>query len=241
MSEFMEPGVRVLPAIPLRGVTVLPDMVRHFDVSREKSMRAVEDAMLHDEIVFLVTQRSIKTAEPTLDDLYEIGTIARIKQVVRLRQGRIRVLAEGIERAELLDFDNTGDFIRAEVACFERPENLPDEMHTEAMRRELKELFSAYAVNGTNFSNELVVQILEIEDLEKLVDQICINLPLDYTRQQRLLNAAELADRYDVLCGMLANEAEIQKIRAELQAKVKERIDKNQKEYILRAQLKEIR
>nr|WP_242828891.1 endopeptidase La [[Eubacterium] cellulosolvens] len=241
MRESMEPVVRVLPTIPLRGVAVLPDMVRHFDISREKSMRAVETAMLHDEIVFLVTQRDVKVLEPTMDDLYKIGTIARIKQVVRLRQGRIRVLAEGLERAELLDFDNSGEYIRSEVGTFAMPQDVPDDIHQEAMLRELKEIFSAYAMTGSKVSNELVVQILEINNLEKLVDQICINLPLDYTRQQRLLTAVDLSDRFDVLCGMLANEAEIQKIRAELQAKVKERIDKNQKDYILREQLREIR
>ena len=241
MRESMEPVVRVLPTIPLRGVAVLPDMVRHFDISREKSMRAVETAMLHDEIVFLVTQRDVKVLEPTMDDLYKIGTIARIKQVVRLRQGRIRVLAEGLERAELLDFDNSGEYIRSEVGTFSIPQDVPDEIHQEAMLRELKEIFSAYAMTGSKVSNELVVQILEISSLEKLVDQICINLPLDYRRQQRLLTAVDLSDRYDVLCGMLANEAEIQKIRSELQTKVKERIDKNQKDYILREQLREIR
>ena len=238
MSEL----IRILPAIALRGTTILPDMIVHFDVSRSRSVKAVEAAMLQEQKVFLVTQKDPDTEVPGLLDVYKIGTVATVKQVVKLPKGVVRILVEGEERAELLGFEPNDQWLEAEIEGFGHLEEKPlTENEEEAMIRNLRELFSAYCRSGQKISQELAIQIMENESLERLVDQIAINLPLDYEQRQKLLEAVALRERYDVLCTMLANEVEIMEIRIELQNKIKERIDKNQKEYILREQLRIIR
>ena len=232
----------MLPAVALRGTTILPDMIVHFDVSRVRSVKAIEEAMLHDQKVFLITQKDIDVEEPTQADLYKIGTVAVIKQVVKLPKGMLRVLVEGLERAELLGFEPREDMLEAEVVTFdkENADPLSDNVK-EAMLRNLKEIFGIYCQESQKISRELMMQILEIEDVEKLVDQISINLPVPYEERQKLLEAVELKERFETLSVMLNNEVEILKIRLEFQNQVKARIDKGQKEYILREQLKLIR
>ena len=234
--------IRVMPAVALRGTVILPDMIVHFDVSRKKSVKAVEEAMLQDQKIFLVAQRDPDTEDPGAEDVYKIGTIATIKQVVKLPKGVLRILVEGEERAELIGFEPLESYLRAEVVGFEPggAEELPDTVR-EAMVRTIRELFAAYCKENQRVSKELVGQLLELEDVEKLVDQICINLPVGYEQRQKLLEAVNLSDRYELLGVMLGNEIEIMRVRTELQNRIKERIDKNQKEYILREQLKVIR
>ena len=231
MSEL----IRILPAIALRGTTILPDMIVHFDISRSRSIKAVEEAMLHDQKVFLVTQKDPDTEVPGLLDVYKIGTVATVKQVVKLPKGVLRILVEGEKRAELLGFEPNDEWLEAEIEGFDHLEEKPlTENEQEAMSRNLKELFTIYCRSGQKISQELAVQIMENESLERLVDQIAINLPIDYEQRQKLLEAVALTERYELLCTILANEVEIMEIRLELQSRIKERIDKNQKEYILR-------
>ena len=232
----------MLPAIALRGTTILPDMIVHFDISRVKSVKAVEEAMLHDQRIFLVTQKDVETEDPAQDDVYKIGTVAEIKQVVKLPKGLLRVLVEGLERAELLGFEPREDMLEAEVVTFDGSEEEHLTQNTkEAMLRNLKEMFAVYCQESQKISRELMMQILEFEDVEKLVDQIAINIPISYEQRQKLLEAVQLQERYETLSVILGNEVEILRIRAELQGQVKARIDKNQKEYILREQMKLIR
>lgn len=238
MSEL----IRILPAIALRGTTILPDMIVHFDISRSRSIKAVEEAMLHDQKVFLVTQKDPDTEVPGLLDVYKIGTVATVKQVVKLPKGVLRILVEGEKRAELLGFEPNDEWLEAEIEGFDHLEEKPlTENEQEAMSRNLKELFTIYCRSGQKISQELAVQIMENESLERLVDQIAINLPIDYEQRQKLLEAVALTERHELLCTILANEVEIMEIRLELQSRIKERIDKNQKEYILREQLRLIR
>ena len=238
MSEL----IRILPAIALRGTTILPDMIVHFDISRSRSIKAVEEAMLHDQKVFLVTQKDPDTEVPGLLDVYKIGTVATVKQVEKLPKGVLRVLVEGENRAELLGLGPNAAWREAEIEGFDHLEEKPlTENEQEAMSRNLKELFTIYCRSGQKISQELAVQIMENESLERLVDQIAINLPIDYEQRQKLLEAVALTERYELLCTILANEVEIMEIRLELQSRIKERIDKNQKEYILREQLRLIR
>ena len=234
--------IKVLPAIALRGTTILPDMIVHFDISRDKSVRAVEEAMLRDQNIFLITQKDPSVEEPGVLDLYKVGTIAKIKQVVKLPKHVLRILVEGLERAELLGFVNDDAFLETEVACYEKSESIPvSDNAKEAMLRNLKEIFLTFCQENQKISGELATQILEMEDMEKMVDQIAINLPLPYEQRQKLLEAVTLAERYELLGILMTNEIEIMQIRGELQGKIKERIDKNQREYILREQLKLIR
>lgn len=237
----MSDMIQHLPAIALRGTTILPDMIVHFDVSREKSIKAIEKAMVQDQRVFLITQRDPQTEEPSQKDLYTVGTIGEIKQLVKNRKNMVQVLVEGKQRAELVRFDSEDVYLEAEVALFEEEEISLDENVKEAMLRGIKELFVRYCNENTKMSKDLAGQILEIEKIEKVIDQIAVNLPMKYEDKQKILEAASLEDRYETLGMILSNEIEIMQIRIDLSNKVKERVDKNQREYILREQMKVIR
>lgn len=234
--------IETIPAIALRGTTILPGMIIHFDVSRQRSIKAIEAAMLKDQKIFLVSQKDPDVETPGLLDLYQIGTIAYIKQVVKLPQNLIRVLVEGIERAELLSIEKEQPYLEFEIAHFAEEGDLPIADNVKkAMCRSLKELFQSYCSENGKISRELVSQILNIEDVEQLVDQICVHLPIRYQDKQRLLEAVTLSERYELLGVILSNEIQIIQITHDLQKKVKERVDKNQREYILREQLNLIR
>lgn len=237
----MTNSTNVLPAIALRGTTILPEMIVHFDVSRERSTKAIEAAMLHDQKIFLVTQIDPEVEVPGMADLYRIGTVAYVKQVVKLPNHLIRVLVEGTERAELLGFQQEFPYIKSEVSVFEKESAVLPEHVQEAMHRGLKGLFHRYATESGKISKDLVAQILNIEDVEELVDQIAVNLPLSYQNKQKILEAISIEDRYEVLGAIISSEIDIMQIGKDLQKKVKARIDKNQREYILREQLKLIR
>ena len=231
----------VLPAIALRGTTILPGMIVHFDVSRERSVKAIEAAMLHDQKIFLVTQIDPEVESPDLAGVYHVGTIAYIKQVVKLPQNLLRVLVEGTGRATLVKIEQEFPFIRSEITPVDEEEMQMPEPVMEAMHRSLKELFHRYCMENGKVSKELVAQILNIDNVEELVEQIAVNIPLSYQNKQKILEALTLEERYEVLGAILGNEIEIMQIGRDLQKKVKARIDKNQREYILREQLKLIR
>ena len=231
----------VLPAIALRGTTILPGMIDQIDVSRERSVKAIEAAMLHDQKIFLVTQIDPEVESPDLAGVYHVGTIAYIKQVVKLPQNLLRVLVEGTGRATLVKFEQEFPFIRSEITPVDEEEMQMPEPVMEAMHRSLKELFHRYCMENGKVSKELVAQILNIDNVEELVEQIAVNIPLSYQNKQKILEALTLEERYEVLGAILGNEIEIMQIGRDLQKKVKARIDKNQREYILREQLKLIR
>lgn len=231
-----------LPAIALRGTTILPDMIVHFDVSREKSIQAIEKAMMQDQRVLLITQKDPAVEDPGQEDLYKIGTVAEIKQLVKLPKNIVRVLVEGMERAELIRFTESEYYLNAEAATFDEEElRQVDESVEEAMLRGIKEIFVKYCSVNPKMSKELAGQILELDDVSKVIDQISIHLPMKYEDRQSVLEAVSLEARYEELGIILTNEIEVLEISAELQSKVKERVDKNQREYILREQLKLIR
>ena len=216
----------VLPAIALRGTTILPGMIVHFDVSRERSVKAIEAAMLHDQKIFLVTQIDPEVESPDLAGVYHVGTIAYIKQVVKLPQNLLRVLVEGTGRATLVKFEQEFPFIRSEITPVDEEEMQMPEPVMEAMHRSLKELFHRYCMENGKVSKELVAQILNIDNVEELVEQIAVNIPLSYQNKQKILEALTLEERYEVLGAILGNEIEIMQIGRDLQKKVKARIDK---------------
>ena len=225
----------------LRATTILPDMIVHFDINRSKSVRAMEEAVQEEQDIFLVTQLDPQVEDPGADQLYAMGCIARVKQIVKLPKGMMRILVEGLERAELVRLTDQEEYLEAEVEIPENSgESLPANVQ-EAMLRSLKEIFLAYCQENPKVSRELSAQFLGLEDVERLVDQISINLPLEYEQRQKLLEASDLSERYELLGSILANETEIFQIRADIQRKVQERVDKGQREYILREQLKLIR
>ena len=237
----MKQPISILPAIALRGTTILPDMIVHFDVSRERSIKAIEAAMLHDQKIFLVTQKDPEVEKPELSELYQVGTVAYIKQVVKLPHDLLRVLVEGIERAELLGLEQEEPFLKAETALFEPDGAQYTKSLKEAMFRSMQELFQRYCMESGKISKDLAAQIMNITELEELISQIAVNVPLTYQNKQKILEAVSLENQYEVLAAILNNEIEVLQIGHDLQRKLKARVDKNQRDYILREQLKLIR
>lgn len=230
-----------MPAVALRGLTILPGMIAHFDISRERSFRAVEEAMEQDQKIYLVTQRNVDSEDPTQEDLYQMGIVADIKQVVRLQNDVVRILVDGISRAALLGFTGNEKYLEAEICyCDSNADSLPEDLR-EAMLLGVREAFHRYAAVVGKISKELIRQIDQYEDLEKLIDYVTNNLPVSYELKQQVLEAEDINDRYQVIVSLLLSQVEVISIKNELQKKVKVRVDKHQKEYVLREQLGVIR
>ena len=220
----------------------MPEMIVHFDVSRERSIAAIQQAMLEEQEIFLVAQKSIETENPGQDDVYETGTVASVKQLIKLSKKVVRVLVEGKNRAVLKKIEETDPYLRAEVEVLEEQEiTIPDDLNAEAMMRGLKEIITEYAAKNGKISKESVAEILDITDLKRLVNEVAANIPLKYKDQQELLEELDFWSRYEKLSLKLVNEMQIMEIKEELQRKVKNKVDKHQKEYLLREQLKVIR
>ena len=238
----MDNETRSLPMVALRGLTIMPEMIVHFDVSRERSIAAIQQAMVEEQEIFLVAQKSIETENPGQDDVYETGTVASVKQLIKLSKKVVRVLVEGKNRAVLKKIEETDPYLRAEVEVLEEQEiTIPDDLNAEAMMRGLKEIITEYAAKNGKISKESVAEILDITDLKRLVNEVAANIPLKYKDQQELLEELDFWSRYEKLSLKLVNEMQIMEIKEELQRKVKNKVDKHQKEYLLREQLKVIR
>ena len=238
----MDNETRSLPMVALRGLTIMPEMIVHFDVSRERSIAAIQQAMVEEQEIFLVAKKSIETENPGQDDVYETGTVASVKQLIKLSKKVVRVLVEGKNRAVLKKIEETDPYLRAEVEVLEEQEiTIPDDLNAEAMMRGLKEIITEYAAKNGKISKESVAEILDITDLKRLVNEVAANIPLKYKDQQELLEELDFWSRYEKLSLKLVNEMQIMEIKEELQRKVKNKVDKHQKEYLLREQLKVIR
>ena len=238
---MLDTEILKIPAVALRGMVILPGMIAHFDISRDRSIRAIEQCMMDSQKIFLSAQKDVEQEEPGADDVYHIGVIAEVKQVIKLQNNIVRILVEGIERAELSAFAQMDPYLLAEVApCVLPKEGLSEEAKA-AMVRSVQETYSRYQTVNPRAGKELLRQIGTIQDLPKLMDQVANNLPVSYEEKQKILEAMTLTERYEVLMALLLKEIEITAIQNEFQSKVKERVDKNQKEYILREQMKLIR
>ena len=230
-----------MPVIALRGLAVLPGMTISFDISRKKSIAAVEKAMVSDQKVCLLAQKDPEVMEPVMEDLYHIGTVSYIKQLVKMPGGVVRVMAEGQERAELLDLDSEEPALIGEVLITGEKEPDVDSVTAEAMARILKEKLESYGHQHPKFAKEILPNMMLCENLDALMLQMASELPWDYKIRQEYLEEETMAGRYEVILSSLLHEIEIAQIHRELQEKVKENIDKNQKDYILREQMKVIR
>lgn len=244
----MENNTRTLPMVALRGMTILPEMVIHFDVSREKSLAAIEQAMEEEQKLFLTAQRRPDTEDPGLDDVYETGCIVTIKQIIKLPKRLSRVLIAANERARVNYVEDTGSYLLANVSVVEDIDTSADEigadkypLNMEAMALGLKDIFREYMDKNPKAYKELAAQIGEIRELRKLVDVIAANFPLPYLQRQELLEEVNLMRRYEMLSSKIVHEVQVQSIKEEIQSKVRQRVDKNQREYILREEIRLIR
>lgn len=238
----MEKEKKILPMVALRGMVIMPEMVAHFDLSREKSIEAISQAMKEEQKVFLSAQKSIDIEDPEQDDVYEVGTVAYIRQIVKLPKQIIRVMVVGETRGVLKKMELKESCLRAEIEVIDESAfAIPEEMNAEAMTRGLKDMFVEYASKNGKLTKENVAQILEIRSLKKLVDEISACIPLYYKEQQELLDQIDFWERYELLAFKLVNEVQIMDIKNDIRIKVKERVDKHQREYILKEELKLIR
>lgn len=230
-----------IPAVALRGLTILPDMIIHFDLSRQKSILAVEKAMMSDQKLFLVTQKNPDEKEPGISSVYTVGTVAEVKQVTKLPSGIVRVLVEGRERARLINFDETQeDFLLADTEMLITWNDL-SETEEEAMLRELKELFKEYGTYYPKIGKTLERHFANIAGVEECINQLIANLPFSYEDKQKVMEIDSLHLRFEQAAVILKNEIEIAKIKTDVAEKIKERVEKHQKEYLLREQLGYIR
>ena len=239
----MKDIIQVMPAVALRGMTILPDMIVHFDVSRSKSKKAVERAMTTNQKLFVVTQRDPDIENPEKEELFTAGTIVTIKQMTKLQHGLIRVLVEAVERAELIDFLDNKDFLEAEVTTANNDDDLEDlpEECTEAMLRGLLDTFNEYVKAYGKLNKDVARQLTEMDDLERLMNLIPVHAMLKWPKMQSILDVPKMTEKYEQVLIVLNNEMEVLRIKRDLEAKVKEKVDKHQKEYILREELKTIR
>lgn len=239
----MRDEIRMLPAVALRGITILPGMIAHFDISREVSIKAVERAMKDGDSIFLVTQKDTNKENPEIEDLQSIGVIAEIKQVVRLQNDIIRVMVEGEQRAEVYEIaQDQQDYLKARVIAYieEDEKHLPAQAE-EAMVMSVQETFAKYSAVQGRIGKEVVRQVQETTDLSKLLDYVGNNLPVSYDKKQKILDAIAITERYEVLLAMLLQQIEVLAIKSDFQKKVQERVEKHQKEYVLREQMALIR
>lgn len=237
----MEDITIVMPAIALRGMSIMPGMIAHFDISRDRSLKAVEESMQADQKIFLVTQRDVDVEEPMQSDLYEMGIVAEIKQVVKLQNDVVRILIDGKSRAKLVGFTRCEDFIEAEICTYNTDlEGVPSDVR-EAMLVGVRESFEKYAAVVGKVNKELFRQIEKYDDIEKLIDFVTNNLPVSYAQKQKVLGTEDICDRYEVIVAILLKQINVTQIKNDFQQKVKKKVDKHQREYLLREQMSVIR
>lgn len=244
----MSREIMSLPMVTLRGITILPEMVRHFDINRPKSVKAIEEVVEGNQKIFLTAQKDLEVEEPGMADVYRTGCIATVRQIIKLPKKVNRVLITGEERACINSIEFEEPYLRANVTIVpdtdtSREDTGADEhpLNLEGMLRGMKDIFKEYMGKNPKLSKELAAQIESITELKKLVDVVAANAPFSYTDAQQLLEEADLMRRYELLAFKLMNEIQIMNVKDEIHAKVKERVDKNQREYILREEAKLIR
>ena len=234
----------VMPAVALRGLTIFPHMIIHFDLSRDRSILAVQQALMEEQRLFLITQKNQEVEEPKMEDLYTIGTMAVVKQISTLPGGLVRVLVEGVSRGRLMGLEvvsgrgEKDEYLQAEVLNLEEeaPKQETEEFSNEeeAMIRHLKEILAEFMIYYPKIGKSLSSQVDKLTNLSHLLDQIAINLPVNYEKKQLILETLEIEERYREMVGILAKEIEIGKLKNRLTEVVRDKVEENQKEFLLR-------
>ena len=230
-----------MPAVALRGLVCLPDMILHFDVSRKKSIAALEAAMVKDQMVFLVAQKDPDEEDPKQEDLYTAGAMAKVKQIVKMPENMVRVVAEGKFRAKLDEMISVSPYLLTDVIIHDREEKVENENEAEAMRRVLEEIVQKFIDAGAKFGPEITRQMEQAEDIVKLTNQLCANMPMRWQDRQTLAEKMDFRERHEELCRIMEKEYDVLLINQDIQNKVKSRLEKNQRDYVLREQMKLIR
>ncbi len=237
----MEESIMTMAVIALRGLTILPTETKHFDISRKKSVAALQQAMVTDQKLFLVTQKSPDVSDPAREDLWETGTIAEIRQLIKLPGNILRVMVEAKEAARLLELESTEALLTGQIQRLPFHRDIGDGFGREAAVRILRDKLEEYGGENLRMNRDTLSELLMIQDLDKLMSQISIQIPWDYTVRQRILESSGENQLYETLMSLLMTEIEVEKIKKDFQGKVKTNIDKNQKNYVLREQMRVIR
>ncbi|MBQ8198905.1 MAG: endopeptidase La [Lachnospiraceae bacterium] len=240
MSEVQK---MTIPAIPLKNMCVVPDSIIHFDLSRKKSVASLEKAMSMDQTLFLTAQRNPEENNPGISGIFEIGTYVKVKQIVKMPNKIVRVLVEGIGRAKVVEFMSE-PYFAAKIVLTKPEEVLEEELddaRREAMKRQICEMYLQYSLLSSKKDQGLVQHLSGIGQLGKLLDQITMLLPVDYKKKQVILEAIDLQKRFECLTELLQTESGILEVKNELAKKVKDRVEKNQREYVLKEQMRFIR
>lgn len=229
-----------LPAVALRGLTIMPDMIIHFDLSRDKSIVAVQQAMLADQRMFVVAQKNPDVEEPAVEDLYQVGTVVLVKQITKLPNGIVRILVEGLFRARI-DGLAEEDYLAVDLTVLDDEPQDKDDIEEAAMVRSLQELFEEYVSCHPKMGGSLARHLQEVKGLEEIINQIIISMPISHSDRQKVLELIDRKDQYDYLVQLISREIEISNARKELAERIKSRVEKNQREYLLREQMNYIR
>ena len=230
-----------LPLIPLRGLAIFPYMILNFDIGREKSLKALDQAMLEDELVFLTSQIEAEVDEPTTDDFYHVGTICKVKQVIKLPGDTVRVLVEGVSRGKVKEIDEENGYFKAVIEeIIYDDENVEADMEVEAFVRNVFDAFEEYINIGNRVSPEILVSLAEVENVDRFIDTIAANIFLKAQQKQEILEEFDILKRLELLYSILLEEIDILKIEKKITLRVKKQMNKVQKEYYLREQLKAI-
>ena len=229
---------RLIPLLPLRGILVFPYMIIHLDVGREKSISALEEAMVHDRLIMLSTQKDAQNDQPQAEDIFPIGTVAEIKQLLKLPGGTIRVLVEGLHRAEIISFEEEDPYYKVEIEEFNVFEGKTPEV--EALTRSVNHQFEQWVKLSKKIPSETMMSVVTVEDPGRLADLIASHLSLKIEDKQVLLDAVGVKERLEKLCDIIAREMEILELEKKINVRVRKQIEKTQKEYYLREQLKAI-
>lgn len=228
----------IVPLLPLRGLLVFPTMVLHLDVGRDKSVQALEKAMMNDHLIFLTTQKDTTIDEPTEEDIYEIGTLTKVKQMLKLPNGTIRVLVEGLKRGRIEEFDQTEEYFSVKISTFENETH--SDVEEEALMRMILDLFEQYIKMSKKISAETYATVQDIEEPGRLADIIASHLPLKLKEKQELLEMVDVKERMNAIITILNNEKEVLQLEKKIGQRVKQSMERTQKEYYLREQMKAI-
>lgn len=228
----------IVPLLPLRGLLVYPTMVLHLDVGREKSVQALEKAMIEDHIIFLTTQRDVSIDDPTEEDIYQIGTLTQVKQMLKLPNGTIRVLVEGLQRGEIQEIYDKESYLSVKVKTVDEDEI--KDIETEALMRTMLEYFEQYIKLSKKISSETYTSVTDIEEPGRMADIIASHIPLKLKEKQDILETFDVRDRMNKVITIINNEKEVLSLEKKIGQRVKRSMERTQKEYYLREQMKAI-